>query len=699
MATLDPRRVAALQALLAVTFYDESFEGLDRAESSLLELETTQSREQIDDVFRAIHSIKGTAGGFGLSDVTDLAHVMETLLDQLRHGRLLDHACTVALLHGVDTLRTALHEAKVGNPAPVEALANAVALLRRSLPVAAAPATAPAATIGPAATEGAVWRAILLTSLPGAAIGGTDLLGVLRRLGELGELEVTALFDALPPLDALDPTCGYLQWRLGLTSTSGRGPIDDILAWLDDATTATIEAELEVDRSPTGELPPMRAAPATAAAATTTTTAARGDTHAGSEQASSIRVGIDKIDQLMNMVGELVITQSMLGELSPEHPPSPERLAQLADGLAQLARNTRALQDSVMRLRSMPISAVFGRFPRVVHDLSAKLGKEVDLVVRGQNTELDKTILERLGDPLVHLVRNSLDHGIEGVDARVAAGKPRRGTLTLSAEHRGSDIVIEVRDDGRGLDTARILAVARERGVVSATATPSDAEIQQLIFAPGFSTATEVSEVSGRGVGLDVVRRQIIELGGDIKLESRPGVGTTFALRLPLTLAIIDGQLIKVAGGTYVLPLLSILESVQLEPTRIRDVFGRVPVYRLRDQLIPMLDLGVALGLRARPIALSLMVIVHVDGRPLGLVVDELLAQQQVVIKSLETNYGRIGALAGATILGDGQVAFILDVAGLVASAADQPAPAYLTTPPIPTPPRTDGTPPPPGAP
>jgi len=387
----------------------------------------------------------------------------------------------------------------------------------------------------------------------------------------------------------------------------------------------------------------------------------------GDSPLASLRVGVDKIDYLMNMVGELVITQSMLGELDDEGPLDERRLRRLREGLSQLARNSRALQESVMRLRSMPIGVVFNRFPRLVHDLSRQLGKQVELVVAGQGTELDKTILEKLGDPIVHLVRNSLDHGLETPAERLAAGKSETGKLTLSALHRGGDIVIEVCDDGRGLDLERIVDKARAGGLVSPTQTLSEAEITNLIFAPGFSTAEAVTDVSGRGVGMDVVSRNVKALGGSISVRSARGAGTTVSLRLPLTLAIIDGQLVRVGERPYVAPLLSIVESVQIDASLVKRLAGQWDVYRLRDQLVPIIDLGYLLGATAThaPADARLLMIVEGEGQRLGLLVDELEGQQQVVVKSLEANFGSVPGLAGATILGDGNVAFILDIPGL----------------------------------
>jgi two-component system, chemotaxis family, sensor kinase CheA len=354
----------------------------------------------------------------------------------------------------------------------------------------------------------------------------------------------------------------------------------------------------------------------------------------------------------------------MLGELD-DGPVSPERLARLREGLGLLARNTRSLQESVVRLRSMPVGVVFARLPRLVHDLGQRLGKDIAIEITGQSTELDKTVLEKLGDPLVHIVRNSIDHGLETAEDRERAGKSRQGTIRVHAEHRGSAIAIEIADDGRGLDHARILAVARDRGLVAPDAQLRDEEIAQLIFAPGFSTAKEVSEISGRGVGMDVVWRHIKELRGEVHVESIAGKGTRTTLSLPLTLAIIDGQLLQVCDETYVIPLLSIVETVEIEPGQ-RHRYGDAEVVQIRDQIVPVIDLGATLGLRAPGTSVSkLLMVVETEGAPLGLLVDELLAQQQVVIKSLETNFGRVDGLAGATIMGDGRVAFILDIVAL----------------------------------
>jgi two-component system chemotaxis sensor kinase CheA len=372
----------------------------------------------------------------------------------------------------------------------------------------------------------------------------------------------------------------------------------------------------------------------------------------------------------MNTVGELVITQSMLTQLGTKLTGS--LAEQIRAGLAQLERNVRELQESVMRVRMLPISFVFSRFPRMVRDLSGRLGKQVELKVTGDQTELDKTVLEKIGDPLVHLVRNSVDHGIEMPQARAAAGKPVVGVISLEAYHKGGNIVVEVSDDGGGLQQERILAKARERGLVGATETLTDEQVYDLIFMAGFSTADQATDISGRGVGMDVVRRNIKELGGAIEVRSTAGRGSRFIITLPLTLAIVDGQSVSVGTETYIVPLVTIIESLQLQPGGINRVGGHQEVFWFRDGYVPVVRLHEVFGVKPRATELhqGLIMVVEGEGRRVGLFVDDLLGQQQVVIKSLETNFRRVEGVSGATILGDGAVALILDVPGLIRVAS-----------------------------
>ena len=640
----------ALQAQLLAAFYEESADALERLESGLVRLDADAGRDLIDDLFRAIHSLKGGAGVVGLVELGPLAHAIESVFDRLRRGARATPAMTTALLRGVDALRGGLAARRAGRPDGA-ACARAVTELEQ-LGAAVAPTAAP-----PAETR--LW-AVTIAPRPDALRDGLDLAGVLAQLVELGPAMVTTELDALPPLAELDPARSYLRWQVMVSTARRREELLAIVAWIDDTCAVAVEPVVAealpepdaVEAAPPAAVPARDAGGGSAAAA-----------------ASSIRVGIDKIDALINMVGELVITQSMLGELDDDAPLDRGRLARLREGLGQLARNTRALQDSVMRLRSMPVGTLFNRFPRLVRELGERLGKEIALEISGPATELDKAVLEKLGDPLIHLVRNAIDHGIEPVADRVAAGKPPAGTIRLHAEHRGGDVIVEITDDGRGLDAARIVATARAKALIAPDATLDERAAYQLVFLPGFSTAREVSDLSGRGVGMDVVRRHVLELGGDIVLDSRPGRGTRVTLRLPLTLAIIDGQLVRLGDRQMVIPLLSITESVELDPARTACLGGTLDVYRLRDQLVPMLDLAALLELPRHAAQRRILVVVTVDDAPIGLLVDEVLAQQQVVVKSLESNYQRVPGLAGATILGDGQVAFILDVVALAQAA------------------------------
>ena len=643
-------------------FFEEAAEGLETMESALIALgERGADPELVNAIFRAAHSMKGGAATFGFQALADFTHLLETLLEQVRAGaRPVDQALVDVLLAAVDALRGLLEAARGAGEADAQAVAEVEGQLRALLgESAAATGSGGAGGRAPAAEGMPVrrWR-IRFRPHPHLLRTGNEPLRILRELAALGRLEAELDLSRLPGIDTLDPHDCHLAWDLRLEGPVERVQIDEIFEWVEDDCDLEIELEREAETvKDTPAQPPARATAGTGPEARP-----RGET-------GSIRVSIDKIDALINMVGELAITQSMLGQIG-------ERLEgldaacveRLRDGLAQLERNTRELQESVMRVRMVPISFVFSRFPRLVRDLGRKLGKEVRLEVSGEQTELDKTVMERIGDPLVHLVRNAVDHGIETPEARRAAGKPEAGTVRLNAYHKGGNIVIEVSDDGAGLDRDRILAKARAQGLVDAGAELEDHQVYELIFEPGFSTAEAVTDVSGRGVGMDVVRRNIRELGGSIEVRSEPGRGSTFTIRLPLTLAILDGQLVRVGAEIYVVPLVSIVESAQLRPEHLDRVAGGAEVYRLREEYVPVLRLRALLrtGTDARPTERPLLVVVEGDGQKAGLVVDELLGQQQVVIKSLESNFRRVEGISGATILGDGTVALILDIGGLV---------------------------------
>ncbi len=660
------------------TFYEESFEGLETMERELLNLESGNTDpETINAIFRAAHSIKGGSGTFGLDSVAEYTHVLETLLDEMRDGRRAVTPEVIApLLGAVDVLRemlTALRAGEEPDPAPVAASRQALEAVLGT----AGDSVAATADASPAGTGGSGWT-LRFRPHPHMLQTGNDPVRMFRELAELGELEVQVDTSRLPALANLAPEDSYLAWTLTLRGDVTREAIDEVFDWVEgdcDLEIAPLEADAAPAETPAAPAPaaePARPAPAAATPAAKPAAAKP----ARPAEASSIRVAIDKIDDLINMMGELVITQSMLSQLGEADHFGPEQIERLRDGLAQLERNTRELQENVMRIRMLPISFAFQRFPRLVHDLGNKLGKKIELRLSGEQTELDKTVMEKIGDPLVHLVRNSLDHGIETPEARVAAGKPETGVIHLEACHEGGNIVIEIRDDGAGLNRERILAKAIENGLVSPEDSLTDEQIDDLIFAPGFSTAETVSDVSGRGVGMDVVRKNIRALGGTVEVKSTPGQGATFTIRLPLTLAILDGQSVRVGNEIYIVPLIAIIESLQVEPEFVKSVTGSAQVYCLRDEYIPIVHLADVFGVQAdaRRLEDGLLVVVESEGSKIALFVDDLLGQQQVVIKSLETNFRKVDGISGATILGDGTVALILDITGLIGLARTRPA-------------------------
>jgi two-component system chemotaxis sensor kinase CheA len=514
---------------------------------------------------------------------------------------------------------------------------------------------------------------------------GNDPLLLFNALADLGNLTLKAKTDLLPAITEMDATELYISWELTLTSDASEEDIREVFEWVED------ECKLEIieveptsvsnaiethDSSDTRiavatELSNVATALATDKSAIGIQSSEKTDKNkAKSKQdLGSIRVGVDKVDSLINLMGELVITQSMLSELGNDFDIS--KLEKLKSGLDQLLQNTKELQESVMKIRMLPISFAFNRFPRLVHDLSLKTGKEINLVIRGEQTELDKTVMEQIGDPLVHLVRNAVDHGIESSDIRLANGKPKSGTITLDAYHQGGNIVIEIGDDGAGINREAVLRKAIEKGLVDSGATLTDSQVFDLLFEPGFSTAKEISDISGRGVGMDVVKRNIQSLGGRIQVESEPGKGSKFKVNLPLTLAILDGQLVRVGTEVYIIPLITIVESLQAKEEFINKVSGDMTLYRLRDDNVPVIPIYQLFNLPAdtKEVNNSLLVVVEADGQKVGLMVDDLLAQQQVVIKSLKDNYQQVEGISGATILGDGSVAMILDVPGMIEMA------------------------------
>ncbi|TWI08000.1 chemotaxis protein CheA [Aerolutibacter ruishenii] len=653
-------------------FFEESREGLDAMERGLLAMESGDAEaDTLHVVFRAAHSIKGGAATFGFSTIAELTHLLETLLDEARNGRRqLDSIATGALLVSVDVLRGLLEAAEHGGGTDDEAVAHARRALERVLASPADGAAAPASAAKPSANaEPEAWH-IVFKPFPSLFLSGNDPLRMLRELDQLGAMTSRCLDASLPAFAALDPHQAFLGWDITLPGTVKRAAIDEVFAWVEDECELDIQAVMPAAAAPAPA--PALPSPATTDAAPTTDGIDRAGRRAtDAPQESSIRIAVAKIDALINLVGELVITQAMLQQraaaLDPnEHEP-------LLAGLVQLERNTRNLQESVLGVRMLPVEFAFSRFPRMVRDIASRLGKRVQLRTQGEATELDKGVIEKIVDPLVHLVRNAIDHGLEMPEERRAAGKDETGTLALTAAHQGGHILIEIVDDGRGLDRDKILKKALERGLpVPENAT--DTQIHELIFHPGFSTADAVSDLSGRGVGMDVVKSNITSLGGTVEIRSEHGRGTTIAIRLPLTLAILDGMSVSAGGEVFILPLNVVVESLQPAAADIRTMGGQSRVMRLRDDYLPLLNLAEQYQLPRLPTIVGdadpIAVVVEANGQRVALEVDELVGQQQVVVKNLETHYHRIQGVAGATILGDGRVALIVDPVGLAQAAA-----------------------------
>ncbi|MGN6705342.1 MAG: chemotaxis protein CheA [Rhodanobacter sp.] len=646
------------------TFFEESLEGLDAMEAALLALDSgSTDHELVHTIFRAAHSIKGGAATFGFAEVAAFTHVAESLLEEVRSERRgVDGELIDLLLRSVDCLRAMLDHTSHGLPAAdadSEALRGELVRLvsGEAAPVPAATPTAAASVDG--------W-AIRFVALPHLLQTGNDPLRLFRELQQLGRLDVCRAFvvEAAPTqLAELDPGQCWLGWELRLHGAVARADVAAVFDW--------VEGDCELAIEPIAPAAPVAAAPPVAAPAASPAPAASAprparETAAASSEGSSIRVGIDKVDALINMMGELVITQSMLSDIGEHFHLS--QLERLREGLLQLERNTRELQESVMRIRMLPIGSVFNRFPRLVRDLERKLGKQVKLELHGEHTELDKTVLEKIGDPLVHLVRNAIDHGLESPEKRRAAGKNETGTLRLDAYHEGGNIVVQISDDGAGLNRAAIVAKAEQRGLIRPGQEVDDAEVAELIFQPGFSTAAQATDLSGRGVGMDVVRRNVRDLGGSVGVRSQSGKGSVFTIALPLTLAIIDGLVTAVGEERYIVPLISIVESLRLRPEMVRKIAGGGEVFHFRNEYLPIMRLHRAFGCSAAitEIERGIVVVVEEEGRRVGLLVDDLLGQQQAVVKSLEAHYQRVQGISGATILSDGSVALIVDVSGVV---------------------------------
>lgn len=687
-------------------FFEESFEGLEAMESELLRLDIgAADPEIINTIFRAAHSIKGGAGTFGFTFVSEFTHVMETMLNEMRNSqREVTTESINLLLEAVDVVREMLIAVQKKEATDEKRIADMHQRLEAMLAGDSVEDTANSIpdSENKQPTEDTPSAGWLIYFKPHLHLfqTGNDPVRMLRELASLGELSSELIDDELPLFSDLEPEDSYLAWQLTLKGDIPKEDVAEIFEWVDEDCDLTIEpiavdisnevvieeaisvsepgdsqeentVESEQELSVTPELVSESAVetiePSPVAPIEQVQAEEDPKDSIVTPSSSSIRVSTDKIDSLINLVSELVITQSMLSQIGEDFTPS--MLPDLLDGLAQLERNSREMQEGVMRIRMLPISFVFNRFPRLVYDMSEKMEKKVALELIGEQTELDKSIIEKISDPLVHLVRNSLDHGLETPAERLAAGKPETGVLQLKAFHQGGNIVIEVHDDGKGLNEDKILSKAIANGLIGPAENLSSEAIQNLIFLPGFSTAEVVTDVSGRGVGMDVVKKNISSLGGSVEVESQQGEGTVFRVRLPLTLAIMDGQTIQVANEVYILPLISIIETVEVKSKDIKHVSGKGELYALRDEYIPIIRLYEIFNLtpQTKELEEGLVTIVEGDGKKIGLFIDDLLGQQQVVIKSLEDNYRKVIGLSGATILGDGSVALILDVPGLMA--------------------------------
>ncbi|MGH1345347.1 MAG: chemotaxis protein CheA [Nannocystales bacterium] len=627
--------------LLAV-FVTEASEHLATIEDVLVSKRHATDPEAIHELFRAAHSLKGGAGTVGFAALRRLAHTMEGLADQVRtHGAAMDEQAIDALLAGVDCIHLMLDDPE-DESAWGEVAAEVSARMKSMIETMAAGGAKVGG--GPVGT----WRVTIVPEGP-LLLLGLDPGLALKALAALGELQTQCTWEGLPSLQDLDTLDIHLRFVATVTTEKDQESVEDCVSWLSG------EAEVSVERV---DQPTAKQAPKTDPAPVSNAAAPTGGKKRG-RGTRELRIGVEKLDALMNMVGELVITQSMLQEVGLDL--SGREFNALYDCLERLASDTRGLQESVMRVRMLPASHVLSRMPRVLRDATKSLGKRAELQLVGEQTEVDMLILESLADPLLHLLRNAVAHGIEEAEVRRERNKPEVGQIRMEVAQKSGFVNVSVSDDGGGVDTERVLAKAKSLGLVTDAQASQMANLNELLFLPGLSTAAEVTDVAGRGVGMDVVAKNIKSLGGSISILSTPGEGTTVQIRLPLTLSIMDGQLIEVCGQTFVVPVLSILESQRLDRSRVRTIPGGRSLYRFRGSDVPLAEAGAILSLPQRR-APSLAVLVEAEGGPVALCVDALLGQQQIVVKSLDENFRRTPGIAAATILGNGVVAMILDV-------------------------------------
>ena len=671
-------------------YFQECEDLLGSLEVQLMALqEGAEADDVIQETFRAIHSIKGGAGALQFKRIAAFAHNFEALFDKIRSGETALNPGLVTLsLNAFDMLADLIAAEQSGSEIEPgiedhisEALQEAIGNQQKS-------AREDRADKGMEVSNASKPDAqthyqITFRPPPDSMQRGNEPLYLIRALKALGRLSVKADLDDIPPLEEIDPQAVYLAWNFELETSAGPDAVSEIFEFVADDSDLSVTAVNEVDISDEDQIAPGDRAPddrqsAEEARDSETGSGSRGaakstakpspdsdETNSRYFGATSVRVDLDRVDRLVNMVGELVIAYSTVlqhvdDRLRTTHP-------QLVHELSQFLQHTQTLQDSVMAIRAQPVRSIFARMPRLVRDLAEKTGKGVRLKTKGEATEIDKTVIEKLSDPLVHMIRNAVDHGIEPLEERQALGKPPEGTITLSAEQVGGRIIIRVRDDGRGIDRERMRQVAVDKNLIAPDATLSEEEIENLIFLPGFSTARTVSDISGRGVGMDVVHQNIQKLGGRVSMRSEPGRGSTITLALPLTLAVMDGMIVRSGDFVYVIPLANIIQSLSPRPEEIGTLPDTGDVLRFRDQYVKLVDLNDAFGAdSAAANDNQLVIIVEADaGGVVGIVVEEILGQEQVVIKSLEENFSHVRGIAGATIMGDGRVALILDVTAI----------------------------------
>ena len=727
-------------------FFQECEEQLAELESGLLKMnDGDRDPETVNAVFRAVHSIKGGAGAFGLDDLVAFAHVFETTLDCVRSNKLEPGPEVMkVMLKSADVLADLVTASRDGGSVDpsrssglvkeLEALANGEVphAAAAPAPVAAPAAKAAAPVAAPAPSDDSGFQPIPFSfdddfggepesATPTFDVSfkprrelyakGNEAALLLRDLSRIGELSVHCDMDSLPSLDDIDPEASYFSWKLQITTDKGEEGIRSVFEFAEWDCDLDIKLRSEADVAPAGEEPPMVPVPfdlsildgasegtavdqavaaaetasnvvklaagaaklekkeTPAAAAAAAAAAAQNNAAAG----QTIRVDLDRVDRLINLVGELVINQAMLSQSVIENDATGTSAVNM--GLEELQQLTREIQDSVMAIRAQPVKPVFQRMSRIVREVADMVGKSIRLVTEGENTEVDKTVIDKLAEPLTHMIRNAVDHGIESPEKRAAAGKDPEGTIKLTAKHRSGRIVIELVDDGAGINRERVKQKAIDNELIAADANLTDEEIDNLIFAPGFSTADKISDISGRGVGMDVVKRSIQALGGRISITSRPGHGSTFTMSLPLTLAVLDGMVVTVAGQTLVVPLTAIVETLQPEAQNIHSFGSNQRLISIRNSFCPLVDVGRILNFRniqANPIEGVALLVESEGGGQRALMVDAIQGQRQVVIKSLEANYTHVPGIAAATILGDGRVALILDVDAVVAASRGQ---------------------------